>query len=86
MEFIPAAPIPAIALAIINIIIVYYKLSYLFFILANSPMRTVAAPHNTDPNKNNPMPNMRIHLRPKISENLENNGSFIKGLVWSNNL
>lgn len=36
---------------------------------------TCAAPHNTEPMRKTEIPNIKIHLRPKISENLENKGS-----------
>lgn len=76
MEKIPAAPIPATALQIINMIILYKIVSLLSQSTLNLPLFiTLAKAHNKEPNKNTQIPKTRIHLRPKISESFANKGS-----------
>lgn len=73
-----AAPIPATALETINMIMVFieYRIIYTAIYLYRYIVLTCAAPQRTEPRRKTAIPNTRIHLRPKMSESLENIGSM----------
>lgn len=79
IEKIPAAPIPAMARETISIIMDYQKIVSQKTIKRYTLItHTLETPQSKEPNKKTDVPKIKIHFLPKMSENLENNGSRIK--------
>ena len=79
MEKIPAAPIPAIALHTISMIMDYTKVLVIKSLQeVRSQTLTVATPQSKEPNKKTTVPKSKIDFLPKISENFAKRGSTHK--------